>query len=161
MSKSIITFFAMIFLFFTNSFAQTSPAGTDLYARALQACLVKELEDFGKFDASRVDYKNRVVEQNIFLTQKLPTQFDGIKVEYLDSNTLRERFTKTRKAIQVITLRPMKNEGSTLRVSTGNYWFSYKKNSYNYALEGGCNVDFNFDGSKQDFVITKIDLWGI
>ncbi len=57
--------------------------------------------------------------------------------------------------------RPMKNEGATLIISIGNYWFSYKKKSYNYGLEGGCTVKFNFDSSQNNFALTKIDLWGI
>ena len=134
---------------------------SNLYARTLSACLAKELEDYGKLGLSRVDYENRVVERNIHLTDKLPTQFGKVKVEYLDSETLRERYQKSRKEIQVLSMRPMKNEGATLIISIGNYWFSYKKNSYNYGLEGGCTVKFNFDSSQNNFALTKIDLWGI
>jgi hypothetical protein len=108
---------------------------SNLYERTLSACLAKELEDYGKLRTLRVDYENRVVERNIHLTAKLPTQFGKIKVEYLDSETLRERYQKTRQEIQVLSIRPMKNEGSTLIISIGNYWFSYKKKSYNYGLK--------------------------
>ena len=134
---------------------------SNLYARTLSACLAKELEDYGKLMTSRVDYENRVVERNIHLTDKLPTQFGKVKVEYLDSETLRERYQKSRKEIQILSLRPMKNEGATLIISIGNYWFSYTKKSYNYGLEGGCTVKFNFDSSQNNFALTKIDLWGI
>ena len=147
--------------FNTFSQAKVAPATeSNLYVRTLSACLAKELEDYGKL-GTRVDYENRVVERNIHLTDKLPTQFGKIKVEYLDSETLRERYQKTRQEIQVLSLRPMKNEGATLIISLGNYWFSYKKKSYNYGLEGGCTVNFNFDSSQNDFALTKIDLWGI
>jgi hypothetical protein len=147
-----------------NAFSQVKDAPStesNLYARTLSACLAKELEEYGKLGLSRVDYENRVVERNIHLTDKLPTQFGKVKVEYLDAVTLRERYQKTRKEIQVLSLRPMKNEGTTLVISTGNYWFSYTKKSYNYGLEGGCTVNFNFDSSQNDFALTKINLWGI
>jgi hypothetical protein len=55
----------------------------------------------------------------------------------------------------------MKNEGATLKISIGSYWFSYTKKSYNYGLEGGCNAEFKFDTSQGNFALTKTDLWGI
>jgi hypothetical protein len=154
---------SLIFLFslcVLNVFSQSKDAPStvsNLYARALSACLAKELEEYGKL-GTRADYENWVVERNIHLTDNLPTRFGNIEVEYLDSETLRERYQKTRKKIQVLSLRPMKNEGTTLIVSIANYWFSYTKKSYNYGLEGGCTVNFDFDSSQNDFALTKINL---
>lgn len=134
----------------------------NLYARALSACLSKEAEEFGRLELQpRSNFANRVVEQNNFLTDKLPTKFGDIRVEYLDADALRERYQKTRQQIQILSLRPMKNKGATLKISIADYWFSYSKNSYNYALEGGCNVDFKFDAVQENFVIAKLDLWGV
>ena len=163
MAKQISSLILLFGLCAFNAFSQVKDAPateSNLYARTLSACLAKELEDYGKL-GTRVDYENRVVERNIHLTDNLPTQFGKIKVEYLDSETLRERYQKTRQEIQVLSMRPMKNEGATLIISIGNYWFSYKKKSYNYGLEGGCTVKFNFDSSQNNFALTKIDLWGI
>lgn len=158
--SSLILFFGLCAF---NAFSQVKDAPAaerNLYARTLSACLAQELEEYGNL-GTRADYVNRVVERNIHLTDKLPTQFGKVKVEYLDSETLRERYQKARREIQVLSLRPMKNEGATLIISIGIYWFSYTKKSYNYALEGGCTVKFNFDSSQNDFALTKIDLWGI
>jgi hypothetical protein len=163
MAEQISSLILLFSLCAFNAFSQVKDAPateSNLYARTLSACLAKELEDYGKL-GTRVDYENRVVERNIHLTDNLPTQFGKIKVEYLDSETLRERYQKTRQEIQVLSMRPMKNEGATLIISIGNYWFSYKKKSYNYGLEGGCTVKFNFDSSQNNFALTKIDLWGI
>lgn len=163
MARQISSLILLFGLCAFSTFSQVKDAAStesNLYARTLSACLAKELEDYGKL-GTRVDYENRVVERNIHLTDNLPTQFGKIKVEYLDSETLRERYQKTRQKIQVLSIRPMKNKGATLIVSIGNYWFSYKKKSYNYGLEGGCTVNFNFDSSQNDFALTKIDLWGI
>jgi len=163
MAKQISSVILLFALCAFNAFSQARdvPANeSNLYARTLSACLAKELEDYGEL-GTRVDYENRVVERNIHLTDKLPTQYGKIKVQYLDSEMLRERYQKTRQEIQVLSLRPMKNDGTTLIISVGNYWFGYKKNSYNYGLEGGCTVNFNFDSSQNDFALTKIYLWGI
>ena len=164
MAKQISSLILLLGLFVLTVFSQSKDAPSaesNLYARTLSVCLTKELEEYGKHRLRRVDYENRVIERNIHLTEKLPTQFGKVKVEYLDSETLRERYQKTRKEIQVLSLRLMKNEGTTLIISIGNYWFSYTKKSYNYGLEGGCTVNFNFDSSQNDFALTKIDLWGI
>jgi hypothetical protein len=163
MAKQISSIILLVALCAFNAFSQARdvPAtASNLYARTLSACLAKELEDYGKL-GTRVDYENRIVERNIHFTDKLPTQFGKIKVEYLDPETLRERYLKTRQEMQVLSLRPMKNDGTTLIISIGNYWFSYTKKSYHYGLEGGCTVNFNFESSKSDFALTKIDLWGI
>jgi hypothetical protein len=156
----LILFFGLCAFDVFSQTKNTLSNSSNLYERTLSACLAKELEDYGKL-GTRVDYENRVVERNIHLTDNLPTQFGKIKVEYLDSETLRERYQKTRQEIQILFMRPMKNEGATLIISIGNYWFSYKKKSYNYGLEGGCTVKFNFDSSQNEFALTKIDLWGI
>jgi hypothetical protein len=164
MAKQISSLILLFSLCAFNVFSQSKDINSpesNLYARTLSACLAKELEEYGKHELRRVDYENRVVERNIHLTDKLPTQFGKVRVEYLDSETLRERYQKTRKEIQVLSLRPMKNEGTTLVVSIGNYWFSYKKKSFKYGLEGGCTVNFNFESSQNDFALTKINLWGI
>jgi hypothetical protein len=163
MTKQISSLILLFGLCAFTVFSQAKDAPltqSNLYERALSACLAKESEDYGKL-GTRVDYENRVVERNIHLTDNLPTQFGKIKVEYLDSVTLRERYQKTRREIQILSIRPMKNEGAALIISIGNYWFSYKKNSYNYGLEGGCTVEFKFDSSQNNFALTKIDLWGI
>lgn len=124
MAKQISSLILLFGLCAFTAFSQAKDAPStesNLYARTLSACLTKELEDYGKLVTIRVDYENHVVERNIHLTDKLPTQFGKVKVEYLDSETLRERYQKSRKEIQVLSLRPMKNEGATLIVSIGNY----------------------------------------
>jgi hypothetical protein len=164
MNKTMTAMVLVFALFTLKAYSQskeTSEIEGNLYAKTLSACLVKEANEYGNLGTNRVDYENRIVERNIHLTDKLPMRFGKTKVEYLDVDALRERYEKTRKEIQVLSLRPMKNEGATLIISIGNYWFSYKKKSYNYGLEGGCTVNFNFDSQSQSFILTKIDLWGI
>ena len=156
-------FLVIIFCAF-NTFSQVKAmpmTESNLYARALNACIAKEAEAYGKPGTNRADYENLIVESNIYLTDKLPKQFGQTKIEYLNANELRQRFEKTREKIPVLSLRPIINEGTTLVISIGNYWFSYKKKSYAYALEVGCTVRFNFDGRQQSIALTKIDFWGI
>ena len=83
MAKQISSLILLFGLCAFSAFSQSKDAPSiesNLYARTLSACLVKELEDYGKL-GTRVDYENRVVERNIHLTNNLPTQFGKIKVD--------------------------------------------------------------------------------
>lgn len=55
----------------------------------------------------------------------------------------------------------MFNEENTLVIGLVDYWFSYDKNHYTYALEGGCRTYFNFDADAKRFVTSKVELWGV
>ena len=132
----------------------------NLYAEALSACLSKEAADFSKLGLER-DYNNRVVEYDYILTSKLPTQFGGIKVEYLNTDMLVERYKKNRKEVEILSMRPMQSDGANLTVNIPYYFFSSKKRNFNYALAGGCNVEFNYDSQKKQFTLAKTVLWGV
>jgi hypothetical protein len=97
----------------------------------------------------------------MYLTDKLSTLFGNISVEYLDINALRERYKKKGQKLQILSIRPMTNDGTTLRISIGDYWFSVAKKSYVYEQEGGCIVEFKIDPAIDSFVIAKVDLWGV
>jgi hypothetical protein len=58
-------------------------------------------------------------------------------------------------------MRPIRNEGEKLSVSLTDYWFSFKKNSLTYSLEGGAKVVFRFDCEHREYVIDKVELWGV
>ena len=109
----------------------------------------------------RRDYLNRVVEKNMILTQKLPTQIGEYRIEYLDGNELAARYKRNRKPIPILSMSPMVNEGGMLRIGLADYWFSYEKRALIYGLEGGCIVFFRYDCEQKVHVIDKVDLWGI
>jgi len=165
MAKQISLFILFFGLSALNAFsqAQVKPtAGTNLYERALSACVIEQLKQYGgQSSETRLRLINRIIERDDILTDKLPTQFGEIKVEYLDRQSIVERYKKNRAEIPVTVMTPMKNEGKTLKISFRDYYVSYKKRVFSYALEGGCIVDFNFDSQLDDFAITKTDLWGV
>ena len=131
-----------------------------LYGLALDACVNRELKDFAKI-RSESELSNRVVEKNEVLTDGLPTTFGSVKVEFLGLVDLRDRYLKSRQRINVLTFFPALTRGTSLVINIRESWISYKKKSYDYAMEGGCKITFDPNMTKGDFEITKVELWGV
>ena len=123
----------------------------------MSACLVKEPQTENTSEPER----SVVVEYNLFTTRNLPTQFGKIKVEYLDTNTLAARYKKNRKPISILAIRPLQGDNAELELNVLFYYFSFEKRSYNYSLEGGCNVKFIYDCEKKQFVVKTAETSGI
>ena len=152
---------ACVFLLAANALPQTSTTpDSNLYLKALSACVEKQGKDYGKLGLER-DYINRIVEYNLFLTPKLPTQIGEYRIEYLNGDELIARYKRLRKSFPILSMRPMENEEGLLRIGLADYWFSYEKRSLNFSLEGGCNVYFRFDCEQKLHVIDRVDLWGV
>jgi hypothetical protein len=175
MAKQITFLILFLGLYVANVFSQgqlKSLTGTNLYERALSACVTEQLTQYGdQGSETRLRLMNRIIERNDLLTDKLPTQVGEIKIEYLDRQAIIDRYRKkrddkkrdkeSRAEIPVSVISPIWNEGTILKISLRDWYVSYKKRVFNYALEGGCIVDFKFDSQLDDFAITKTDLWGV
>jgi len=101
------------------------------------------------------------VEENTDLLTSLPSSLDSYKIEYLDEQDLIERYRKSHKDIPVLVLRPMQSDGDKLIIPITDYLVAYKKNRLNYALEGGCRVEFRYDCEKKWYALTRVELWGV
>ncbi|HEY0428298.1 MAG TPA: hypothetical protein VGC76_10990 [Pyrinomonadaceae bacterium] len=162
-----------LILFFAVTAAAQTPE--NLYVRSLKACLEKEIEEYSKF--TERDLYNVFVVKDDKLTYDLPTQIGKINLEYLDYVQLARKFKaqaktkyKNRGKIPVIEIYRISDKGNKLLFGYHNFWFEYaekggffskKKILYNFALEGGCNVEIGFDSAQQKFVIEKVELWGV
>ncbi len=154
------TLFVLFFgLLITSGFSQDKAATTEnnLYAKALSACLVKEPQAENSVEVER----SVIVEYNLFTTRNLPTQFGKIKVGYLDTNTLAARYKKNRELISILAIRPLQSDSTELELNILFYYLSFEKRSYNYSLEGGCNVKFVYDCEKKQFVVKTAETSGI
>jgi hypothetical protein len=161
--------FLLLLLFFGvlggKTLSQTKAASQDvdnLYAVALSACVRKEFDEFGKIESLERTFFNRIVEYDLLLTERLPTQFGDFKIEYLNAEGLSERYKKTRQRLSVLKMFPMQNEGAILKISLSHYFVSVpKRRNYVYELEGGCLTEFKYDSSQVKFVLLKVELWGV
>ena len=136
-------------------FPQASSApDRNFYLEALLACVENQDKEYGKLGLEG-DYRNRIVEHNLFLTQKLPPQIGEYRIEYLNEVELVARYKRLHKPFPIISVRPMVNEEGMLRIGLADYWFSYEKRSLTYSLEGGCNVFFRYDCKRRCLCLIK------
>lgn len=169
--KTILYFVASLWCIFYTASTQPVFASENLHERTVRVCVNEQLQAYGRLsDDIRRQMTERIFAYDLHLTTKLPTQFGGITVRYLSSDEIAAEYRKRKKAktnekdraeVPISMLRPMRNEGNTIIVSIGDYWVSYRKNSVNYALEGGCTVYYEFDKGSGEIKIAKTDLWGI
>jgi hypothetical protein len=157
----IVLSIACVFLVAKDAFPQmpATPEG-NLYLKALSACVEKQAQEYKNLGGER-DYQNRIVERNLFLTEKLPMQIGEYQIEYLDANELTARYKRSRKPLPILSVRPMVNEEGMLKIGLAEYWFSYEKRALTYSLEGGCNVFFRYDCERKVHVLDRVDLWGV
>ena len=88
MVTRIVLSIACVFLLAAKALPQTSTTpDSNLYLKALSACVEKQGKDYGKLGLER-DYTNRIVEYNLFLTPKLPTQIGEYRIEYLNGKAV-------------------------------------------------------------------------
>ncbi len=157
---------AIIVFSFGHCFAQQTSPKRNLYAEALSACVHQEAKQFSRFNSER-DLQNRIVEYDLFLTSKLPTQIGNIKIEVLGYGDLVKRYKKVKKnkearqEIPFMAIRPMQSDGITIKIDILDYWFGYKKRSYYHALEGGCHTTFTYDSEQKQFVLSETLITGI
>lgn len=137
-----------------------------LYAKALFASVIEMDKEWGKYsraDQSTVvtDYHHIFVETDPPVTDGLPPESAGYRVEYLDVRGLIARYQKLKKEFAILKIFPIKNEAGRLSVGINVYYFSYKKRHLMYGLSDWSSVEFRFDCDRQEFVISAVKLGGI
>ena len=179
MARKFFSVFLFLTLFVFHAFAQSAnkPLNEDnLYIKSLKACLEKQAKDYADITAA-ADLYNITVEKDYKLTDRFPNRIGAFNLTYLDSDELAQKFkglpqnkSKGNVTLPVLRIFPLDNEGSVLKFAFSNYHLSYsekgdlfsrKKFLFNYALEGGCRVDIAYDNTEQNFVIKKVELWGV
>jgi hypothetical protein len=141
--------------------------GSNLYSLALKTSILQMEKDWGDIDDSvasgnmRTDYRHMIVQKDLQITNGLPAEFDNHFVEYLDSKGLAERYRNLRKSYAVLVIRPMQNEGKTLKIEVVVYWVSYKKRRLQLGASDWSDVEFRYDCDKRQFLVSSVKLGGI
>jgi hypothetical protein len=150
--------------------AQSKPSQgveNNLYSMALKTSILQMEKEYGHMDDSvlgenmRTDYRHLIVEKDPLITDDLPTEFENHFVEYLDNQGLVERYKKLGKSYAVLVIRPIRNEGATLKIALVVYWVSYKKRRLQLGLSDWGEVEFRYDCDKQQFIVSSLKLGGI
>jgi hypothetical protein len=133
---------------------------SDLYNVAFVAFLEARAENYAKVAKDR-DYFNVRVQRDDPLTEFLPRQTGPFRIEYLDPEAIKKQWSQRKKAILIVVVRPIRNEGDSLIAGFSEYWVSLRKGRFVMALEGGGNVRLRHDCETHRFVVEKVDLWGV
>ncbi len=140
----------------------------NLYYKALQAYLETAEAKYGYLKPDRKvfrNYKDLLISREDWLKQPLPSQIGSHKVTFVTTQELMQRYQKEQAEIPITFIRPIQNEGSILIVDFVDYYFSYKKTSRKenlmYGIESGGKVELMYDSNLNEFVVTKVELWGI
>jgi hypothetical protein len=149
--------------------AQTpsSPAKDDLYSLALQASILQMEKEWGHLghsgleDEIPTDYRHMIVQKDPSITDKLPTDFEGHSIEYLDNRQLIDHYRKVNKTFETLKIGPIHNEGAVLTIVVSTQWFSYKKHRLLLAVSDWSDVEFRYDCERGAFVISSVKLGGI
>jgi len=139
----------------------------NLYALALKTSILQMEKDWGHIDDSgrseeiRTDYRHMIVEKDSLITDGLPAEFENHAVEYLDHEGLAARCRKLGKSYATLAIRPIQNEGPTLKVAVVVYWVKLQKHRLELGLSDWSNVEFRYDCDQQQFVVSSVKLGGI
>lgn len=131
----------------------------NLYALALEASITKMRNEWGHI--SGTDYHHVVVEKDPVTTDELPSRFGDSSVEYLDTNSLIERYKRVKKPFDVLRIFPIRNDADKLLVNISVYEFSYRKHRLLFGLSDWSNVEFRYDCEQRRFIATSVKLGGV
>lgn len=158
------------FLLFASSTSPQEPGVVpkqdNLYAQALFSSMAQMDKEWGRHkDAApegsiRTDYHHMIVKKSE-MTENLPDRAGDYQIEILDPRDLVERYRQLRKTFAILILHPIKNQGATLTVSIGVFWFSHKKTSSSYSFSDSSNVEFRYDCQQQQWAVSKVRLGGL
>jgi hypothetical protein len=143
------------------------PANDNLYSLALQASILEMEKEWGHLGHSALDegiptdYRRMIVRKNPIITDGLPTGFENHSIQYLDDQELIVRHHKLNKSFAILSVAPIRNEGTVLKIVVSTEWFSYKRHRLEFAYSDWSDVEFRYDCEKGAFVITSVKLGGI
>ena len=131
-----------------------------LYYQALVAALTARAQD-AKYGSANDPLHQVIIVKDDQLNTGFPSRIGDIGIEYLAAADLRGRYRSLKHPIPVFVMRPIVNEGDQLVVGFTRYWFSARKQTDEFSLEGGYNVVLRYDCSQKNFVVESAKLWGI
>lgn len=167
-SKSIVVILSVLFGF-CPALAQEGSNHTNkdsLYAVALFASLREMQKSWGYIDDNdsntlRMDYRHMFVESDPRITDGLPSEDGEYRVEYLDMQAQKDRCQKLKKHFAILTIEPMRSDGSVLEIQVSVSHLSYMRHRLTYGFSDWSDVHFRYDCKSQRFVVSTVELGGI
>ena len=141
MIRSIILLFQLI-LGLTVCFAQTtyntdSRDSTNIYYNSL-------LQYAQTIDKTLLIDNTIYVEQNFLITDKLPPNINGLRIEYLDRTNLKRKIHQEDGEITLVRIVPLRISNGDFFVNIIPFSTTYSKNQFWYANGGGLSVIYEY-----------------
>ena len=147
--------------------AGTPAKEDDLYSVALFTSIAAMENSWGHIDDSnggstiRTDYRHMFVVKNPEITEGLPQQLRDYRVEYLDDESLIDRYEKLRKQFSVLEILPIHNNGGKLAIHVAMNYVTYKKRHLNFGISNWADIEFSYDCENQRYIISAVKLGGV
>jgi hypothetical protein len=167
--RATVTCIALLLCSFSVSSQEggTSAKKDNLYSLALFASLSEMEKSWGHLDDSdngsaiRTNYRHMLAEKDPEITNGLPSQLGEFRVEFLADQQQKERYHQLRKGYSILRIRPIQNDGSTLRIEVSVSYVRFEKGKFTRGVSDWSDVEFRYDCEQQKYVITSIKLGGI
>lgn len=157
-----LRFFIFIGLFFVlNNVGFTQPA--NLYVKALEVYL-DSLPKY--YSNSNYNLDKIYLDGDPIITFDFPNKVLGSEVIILSENTLKTAFKNNNSIICFDRLTPiLTSVENKLIIDIKNFGAYYERKLFRKKLitpiSGGCKVYFTFDCKLNDYIVSKIEFWGI
>lgn len=140
-------------------------AHDNLYYQALLATLEKKKSIYAD-RINRSEYETIVVAHNVsgvphVWFKDLPSKIASYPIEYLGPDELSQKYKKLKKKFPILVVRPMRNDGASIKIEITDYRFDFSDKRNGYSLEGGTVITFHFDCDKGFFVLADAEVWGV
>ena len=137
--------------------AQTLPDVTsDLYYLSLRACLQAEAQRNKKPVSASSD---TVVINDQRLTRFFPSLIDTLRIEYLDYEGLKRRYSRLKVQFPAIGLEPIRNEGKLLIVRCTSYRIGVRSRKLILGVVDGWDISWQYDTATDKFAIADVKRW--
>lgn len=125
---------------------------TNIYYKSLEV-YCQTIDNAGLKD------KNVYVEKDHLVTEKLPSEINGLNILYLDGIELRKTIKKANGKIILVKIIPLRIRKTDFFVNVIPFEVSYKRKNFEYINSGGLSVKYEFN-SKLNGLVFKEYKWG-
>jgi hypothetical protein len=126
----------------------------NIYFESLKLHL-KYLEDLRKGTPIKIYF----VEADLQITNNLPSEIDGLTIEYLDKEAIKKKGKQSQ--FHLIVIKPLELRNDKIVVNVIDYFVDYGKHNFNYANSGGSKLIFKYDCNKESYILQEKTQGGI
>jgi|HubBroStandDraft_6_1064221.scaffolds.fasta_scaffold234921_3 hypothetical protein len=159
MNRQTSSLLVLSFLPF-SMFGQVNPVtkeNVSLYQLSLMA-YVEAKAEHGSTGDNIVVMVNSILNDS-HVVEIFPPKIGSATVEYLTSESMKERHRRLGKDFPIVEILPMRNSHDLLVVGVAEYRVSVRHGKLILGVFGGYEVSWRFDCSKNEYVKVRVEGW--